>query len=477
VTSALETGKVELKTELERKAVHIGMGAFALLLRWMMPWQAVLMALSAVVLNFFFLHRLTGNRLLRPHERTRGFSLGIVTYPVMLLLVLVLFRSRLELAAGVWGLLAVGDGLAAVAGLVLGGPTLRWNRRKRWTGLLTFVVFGTASSAFLIRWTQRALLGGASGGEATWIGASFMPTGILDISVSSSLLVGCFVAALVAALAESLDTKLDDNFLVPVAGGAVLLVATLVEPFRLLEVGPALTQSLFIGLAINAPLALLAYWMRVVDRSGAIGGAMLGVALFTFSGGSGFLMLVALVVIGAVVTRFGHDRKAALGIVESDGGRRGAANAFANTGAGVTFAFLSVVTAQTEVFTVAMVAAFATAAFDTTASEVGVAFGRRHFLVSSFRPVRVGTDGAVSVEGTAAGIVGSLLVGAGAWAVGLVSGVGLFVVLVGALVGSMLESYMGAVLGPVRGSDHHLFNLINTLTGAGVACWLFVFLT
>jgi uncharacterized protein (TIGR00297 family) len=121
-----------------------------------------------------------------------------------------------------------------------------------------------------------------------------------------------------------------------------------------------------------------------------------------------------------------------------------------------------------------MVAAFATAAFDTTASEVGVAFGRRHFLVSSFRPVRVGTDGAVSVEGTAAGIVGSLLVGVGAWAVGLVSGVGLFVVLVGALAGSMLESYMGAVMGPVRGFDHHLFNLINTLAGAGVACWLYV---
>ena len=219
----------------------------------MLPWQAMLMALSAVVLNLFFLHRLTGNRLLRPHERARGFSLGIVTYPAMLLLVLVLFRSRLELAAGVWGLLAVGDGLATVAGLVLGGPTLRWNRRKRWTGLLAFVVFGTAASAFLVRWTQRALLGGASGDAGTWIGASFMPAGVLDLSVSSSLLVGCFVAALVAALAESLDTKLDDNFLVPVAGGAVLLGATLVEPFRLLEAGPALTQGLFLGLAINVP--------------------------------------------------------------------------------------------------------------------------------------------------------------------------------------------------------------------------------
>ena len=479
MTSASEAAPPELTTELERKAVHIGMGGFALLLRWMVPWQAILMAISALVLNVFFLHRLTGNRLLRREERKSGFSLGIVTYPAVLLLVFVIFRSRLELAAGVWGLLAVGDGLAAVAGLLLGGPTLRWNRKKRWTGLITFVVFGTAASAFLIRWTQQALLAGtgADGGPVTWIGASFIPGGIVDLSVSAPLLVGCFAAALLAALAESLDTSLDDNFLVPMVGAAVLLGATLVEPLRLMEAGPALVQGVLMGLAINIPLAALAYLLRSVDRYGTVGGVTLGAALFAFAGAGGFLMLVALVVIGTAVTRLGHDRKAALGMVEGRGGRRGAASAFANAGAGVVFAFLSSATAHTELFTLAMVAAFATAAFDTTATEVGVAFGRRHFLVGAFRPVPGGTDGAVSVEGTSAGAAGSLLVAAGAWGVGLVSGVGVLVVMIGSFFGSMLESYLGAIFGPGRGADHHLLNLANTIVGAGVACWLHVQLT
>ena len=479
MTSSPEAAPPELTTELGRKAVHIGMGGFALLLRWIVPWQAILMAVSALVLNVFFLHRLTGNRLLRHEERESGFSLGIVTYPAALLLVFVIFRSRLELAAGVWALLAVGDGLAAVVGLAIGGPTLPWNRRKRWMGLMTFVVFGTAASAFLIRWTQQALLAGASAdrGPVTWIGASFVPGGTVDLSVSPPLLVGCFVAALLAALAESLDTSLDDNLLVPMVGGAVLLGATLVEPLRLMEAGPALVQGVLMGLAINIPLAALAYLLRSVDRSGAIGGVTLGAALFAFAGARGFLMLVALVVIGSAVTRLGHDRKVSLGMAESRGGRRGAASAFANAGAGVVFAFLSSATANAELFTVAMVAAFATAAFDTTATEVGVAFGRRHFLVSAFRPVPGGTDGAVSVEGTLAGGVGSLIVAVGAWGVGLVSGVAVLVVMVGSFMGSTFESYLGAIVGPARGSDHHLLNLTNTIVGAGVACWLYVQLT
>lgn len=468
-----------LRTELGRKIVHISMGAFALLLRWMVPWQAILMAFSGLVLNVFFLHKLTGNRLLRLDERKRRFSLGIVTYPAILLLVFVIFRSRLELAAGIWGLLAVGDGLAAVAGLTLGGPVLRWNPKKRWTGLITFVIFGTAASAFLIRWTQQALLSGSSGhlGPVTWIGASFFPDGIviMDLSLSPSLLVGCSMAALAAALVESLHTSLDDNLLVPIVGGAVLAAAAVVEPFRIVEGTRLLTQGALVGFAITVPLAVLTYWMRCVDRSGAIGGAILGIALFTFEGGRGLLMLAGLVALGSAATWLGHCRTDTLRMVVGKGSRRGAINAFANAGAGVTFAFLSIATAHGEIFALAMVAAFATATFDTTASEIGVSFGSRHLLASTFRTVPRDTDGAISVEGTLAGAASSLLMAMSAWGLGLVSGIGVPVVVAGSFFGSMLESYIGAILGP--GRDHHLLNFINTIAGAGAACWIYVHLT
>jgi uncharacterized protein (TIGR00297 family) len=44
------------------------------------------------------------------------------------------------------------------------------------------------------------------------------------------------------------------------------------------------------------------------------------------------------------------------------------------------------------------------------ASEVGQLIGRRTFLPLTFRPVERGTEGAVSVEGTLAGIFGALVV-------------------------------------------------------------------
>ncbi len=91
-----------LRLELPRKLLHVGMGAFALLLRWLTPWQAMLMAVAALVLNSFFIHGLTRGALLRPEERASRFSRGVVLYPAILLVTFIVFRSRLELAAGVW---------------------------------------------------------------------------------------------------------------------------------------------------------------------------------------------------------------------------------------------------------------------------------------------------------------------------------------------------------------------------------------
>ena len=92
------------------------------MLRWLTPWQALLMAGAALILNGFFLHGITRGVLLRPEERASRFSRGVVLYPAVLLVTFIVFRSRLELAAGIWALLAVGDGMAALSGLVLRGP-------------------------------------------------------------------------------------------------------------------------------------------------------------------------------------------------------------------------------------------------------------------------------------------------------------------------------------------------------------------
>ncbi len=459
----------QLGGELARKSVHIAMGGFALALRWLTPGQAAAFAGVALAFNLLLLHRLTGRRLLREGERERGFSAGIALYPgVVLALVLVFFR-RMELAAAVWGLLAFGDGFATLAGKLLGGPRLPWNPGKSWAGFVAFVLWGTASAAFLIRWTQ-GLVGGGGPAEAgaigsPWVGASFLH----GAQPFALLLAGCFVAAAVAALAESLQTGIDDNLLVPLVGGATLFAATLVEPARLAEHAATAGGVWLAGAAVNAVLAVLAYAARGVTVGGAVWGWALGTALYGLGGWRGFLMLFGFFVLGTATTKLGYAKKAALGIAQEKGGRRGPRNAFANTLAGVLFAFLAVATPHTELFLLAVAAAFATAACDTCSSEIGQAYGRRHFLITTFRRVPAGTDGAVSVEGTLGGLAGAAVLAALAWAIGLVSPGGAVVVTVAAFFGATVESYLGATIEAIDAIDNELVNFANTAIGGAAA--------
>jgi uncharacterized protein (TIGR00297 family) len=176
-------------------------------------------------------------------------------------------------------------------------------------------------------------------------------------------------------------------------------------------------------------------------------------------------MLFAFFVMGTACTKVGYAKKAALGIAQERGGRRGAKNAIANTGAGVIFLFLAVATPHTALFTIAMIAAFATAAADTVSSEIGQAFGRTTYLVTSFRRVPPGTDGAVSAEGTLAGIAASAIIAALAAATGMIGSAGIAIVIAAAFAGTTLESYLGATLERMKAVDNEVVNFANTLAG------------
>ncbi|HTQ79984.1 MAG TPA: hypothetical protein VMM92_08310, partial [Thermoanaerobaculia bacterium] len=118
--------------ELKRKAVHIGSGFFALVLRPAGPLLSLGLAAFALLFNFFLLPRLGGRNLWREHEHEKGGALGILLYPLTVLLLILLFWKHLEIAAAGWGILAFGDGMASVVGISLGRARLPWNPRKSW---------------------------------------------------------------------------------------------------------------------------------------------------------------------------------------------------------------------------------------------------------------------------------------------------------------------------------------------------------
>src|ERR671920_578677 len=114
----------------------------------------------------------------------------------------------------------------------------------------------------------------------------------------------------------------------------------------------------------------------------------------------GWLLLLATFALAVLTSRVGLQRKTMLGIAEERGGRRGAGNAFANTGVAAAAALLANLSYATKPGLLAFVAALAAGGSDTVASEIGKAWGRSTFLVTTLTRVKPGTPGAMSLEGT-----------------------------------------------------------------------------
>jgi uncharacterized protein (TIGR00297 family) len=103
------------------------------------------------------------------------------------------------------------------------------------------------------------------------------------------------------------------------------------------------------------------------------------------------------------------------------------------------------------------------------ASEVGKAWGGRTYLPLSLAEVRPGTPGAVSLEGSAAGILGALALACAGALAGLIPAWAVWAVVGGAIAGSVVESALAATLEAARIVNNDLLNFLNTATGAIVA--------
>jgi uncharacterized protein (TIGR00297 family) len=435
-------------SETARQIVHISMGVFALLLRVLTWRQAALCALAALLFNAVVLPRAGGRTIVRPADASRGYPFGILIYPVSVLFLILAFPARLDIAASAWGILAVGDGTATLAGRRWGRHRLAWNPDKSVEGLLAFIAAGGAAAMFLAWWTAPAIT----------------PPPALAFTVVAPVL-----AAIAAGLVETVPIALDDNVSVPATAGAVLWLCSLVTAGAWAGSADAVAANLLPALVVNTVAATGGWLLRTVRLSGMLAGWAIGVAVFASLGAPGWGLLFLTFLTATVTSRLGLKKKALLGIAEERGGRRGGGNAFANTGLAAIAAVAAASTPFREASRVAFVAALATGGGDTVASEIGKAWGGRTYLPTTLSAVRPGTPGAVSFEGTAAGILGALALAACGALLGLIPAWTVWAVVAGAIAGSAVESALSATLESARIVNNDVLNFVNTATGAIVA--------
>ena len=195
-----------------------------------------------------------------------------------------------------------------------------------------------------------------------------------------------------------------------------------------------------------------------------------GVVCFLLVVGAGLPAFAALVTVFGVVwasTRFGYRRKQRLGTAERKDGRT-ASQVLANLATPAICAVLYASTGK-AMSVVAMAAALAEAAADTVSSEVGQATGRTPRLITTWQSVPIGTDGAVSLAGTAAGIVGALLVAAVCVSSQLVGIRESVIILAAAVIGMFADSVLGAWVERRGLLNNDAVNFLSTVIAAVVA--------
>ena len=253
--------------------------------------------------------------------------------------------------------------------------------------------------------------------------------------------------------------------------------------------------SLAQAIAVSAIFALASWRLRAATLFAAASGGMicLLVTMHSQQGAgalqSGLTPLVLLFILTFEATRLGRARKVTAGLAENRKGRN-AAQIIANLSVAALYSSLwglevfagwgyatigsyqgtgRGIYAFRAAFSLPVLAALTEATADTVSSEIGQAFGGTPFMLTTLRRAPPGTDGAITLLGTLAGIAAAALIAAsGAPAMGM-SARECLVAFVAGVLGLFFDSLLGATAERRGWLGNDLVNFSSTAFAAAVS--------
>lgn len=245
---------------------------------------------------------------------------------------------------------------------------------------------------------------------------------------------------------------------------------------------------------LSALLGLITWRLRAATPMAAASGALITASLMFSTAAfpyepwrTALIPVLAVSLLAFVATRAGRRKKERLGTAEARRGRT-ATQVAANLGLAALVAsepvkiwllnsrWLPLAAHRGDLLLAMPLAALAEAAADTVSSEIGQVLGGRPRMITTLRTVEPGSDGAVSLAGTLAGLIAAAIVaGAGSWA--LRGDWILFkLTCAGAVFGLLFDSLLGATLEKRGWLNNDAVNFLSTASAAGFALAMMAFL-
>ncbi|MDD2666391.1 MAG: TIGR00297 family protein [Methanocellales archaeon] len=410
-----------LELSQKHKVLRILFGCVALLLPFLVIWQLMLIVLAVTIIFAF----------IAPKNR-------ISTHICFAVLILVILSWLLNFPIYLLG--------ASVAIFTFSGVTRDLiTQRKTVQGSVAFLLLGVIF-AFCI---------------GSWVIA------LTDVTLSSPYQFMFFLAVIGAITGAMLDSIPHSNENLTVSLGSAMAM-WLFAGFGY-WVSPG---YLMLVLALMLEIGYISYRVNVADITGALSGVLWGVLIIIFEDMGWFAVLFGFFVLGGAFTRYKYEYKQSLGIAEAEGGARGYRNVFGNGLVALILAVAGGVFGD-PIFLVGYLGAIATATGDTLASEIGETSEYQPVSIITFKRVRTGTNGAISVLGEISAIAGSAAIGILAIFLGMAGLQVASITILGGFIGTNVDSLLGATLENRGYLTNSSVNLFATAAGALVSAGLY----
>lgn len=408
--------------EFSRKLVHIAVGLLMLLTPVLLQTALPLILIAA----FFTLFNLLAIRKgWLPGMHSDRHNLGTVYYPLsFLILVLIFWEGYKVIILAAVMVMAIGDAAAAIVGQTVRNPhryRLIRDEKTREGSLTMFVV---SSAAIILTF----LLFREGNGTAALSLATIVRFAVLT--------------ALIATAAEALGDRGNDNLSVPLLTAVVL--------YFLLNHSESGHLQFIIGTTMAGGIALLSRRARFLNASGSVATFILGAIIFGFGGWVWSIPVLTFFILSSLLSRVGKAAKMRYHLTFEKGSERDYAQVLANGGIAGLLMILTLFYPAPE-FYLCYLAALAAATADTWGTEIGVLWGRRPRLITTFRPVVPGTSGGITAYGSLGAFIGAFLLSLsgssflpGEFTHRFIAV--LFVVAFSGFLGSLVDSYLGATV-------------------------------
>tara|TARA_Y100001968_G_C19448102_1_gene766608 strand:+ start:3989 stop:4711 length:723 start_codon:yes stop_codon:yes gene_type:complete len=226
------------------------------------------------------------------------------------------------------------------------------------------------------------------------------------------------------------------------------------------------------GFLLNTILILIFRRLPVLTPSGWFHAGALGTILWGCLGSQAWFSVIIYLLLGSAVTKLGFKSKEIAGIAQSRGGARGPENVWGSAATGAIISILIKLNLGSyNLLIIGFAASFTAKLADTFGSEIGKRWGKKAFLITSFRPANVGTDGAISLEGTLASFGGSVIMASVMCLLSIISFDKVFIIVVASgFIATIAESVLGAIFQErIYWLTNEVLNAIQTLFSAILA--------